>query len=242
MLLYSNGNSHSAAAEAVNTHAWACDDGLYWALGRQPHPDNERVSYSCELANWLGAVLRLDAQAGCSNARIMRTTRQWIADHQDVLSDTFMLIQWTTWEREEWWHQGQDYQVNASGIDTVPDELQARYRQFIVDVDWRAATQQAHQDIWQFHQELKNLGIRHVMFNGNSHFGDIDNRLDWGAHYMAPYDQTQTFDSVLKAHGFATVNPQSWHFGAPAHCFWAEYLLHYIKTHQLLDRDEIPAD
>ena len=40
MILYVNGDSHAAAAEAVNPHAWAMDDGLFYGLGRMPHPDN----------------------------------------------------------------------------------------------------------------------------------------------------------------------------------------------------------
>lgn len=242
MILYVNGDSHAAAAECVTPHAWAQDDGLFWGLGRQPHPENARASFGCELANWLNAVLYLDAQAGCSNARIMRTTRQWIKDHPDALSDTFMVIQWTTWEREEWWHQGHDFQVNASGIDEVPQELQEKYRHYIIGIDWAEKTSQAHRDIWEFHCELQQLGIKHVMFNGNNHFGEIAVQKDWGTHFINPYQPQSTFDNVLKTNGFKTVNPNSWHFGPDAHCFWAEYMLQYIKDNQLLDPNEIPTN
>jgi hypothetical protein len=224
----------------VNPHAWACDDGVFWGLGKQPHPDNERASFGCELANWLYAVLYLDAQAGCSNTRIMRTTREWIAANPDAVKDCFMVLQWTTWERQEWWHNDQDYQVNASGIDHVPAELQDRYRQFIVDVDWKQCRRQAHDEIWQFHNELKQAGIRHVMFNGNSHFEGMSTQYDWGTSYIDPYNATKTYNFVLRQQGFTTVAPDSWHFGQDAHCFWGEYLLQYIKTNQLLKPDEIP--
>ena len=240
MILYVNGDSHAAAAECVNPHAWACDDGVFWGLGKQPHPDNERASFGCELANWLYAVLYLDAQAGCSNTRIMRTTREWIAANPDAVKDCFMVLQWTTWERQEWWHNDQDYQVNASGIDHVPAELQDRYRQFIVDVDWKQCRRQAHDEIWQFHNELKQAGIRHVMFNGNSHFEGMSTQYDWGTSYIDPYNATKTYNFVLRQQGFTTVAPDSWHFGQDAHCFWGEYLLQYIKTNQLLKPDEIP--
>lgn len=235
MILYVNGDSHAAAAECVNPHAWAEDDGLFWGLGRRPHPDNERASFGCELANHLYAILRLEAQAGCSNTRIIRTTRQWINEHPDALDDTFMVIQWTTWEREEWWHEGHDFQVNASGIDEVPPELQERYKQFIVNVDWEICRQRAHEEIWAFHNELKNLGVRHVMFNGNNHFEGILDQKDWGLSYMDPYDSKMTFDQVLKNNNFKTVNPESWHFGPDAHCFWAEYVLQYIRNNNLLN-------
>ena len=234
MILYVNGDSHAAAAEAVTPCSWAQDDGLYWGLGRRPHPENERASFGCELANHLYAILDLDAQAGCSNARIIRTTKSWVENNLNRLEDVFLVIQWTTWEREEWWHNGQDYQVNASGIDHVPPELEDRYKQFVVGIDWNACTQQAHNEIWQFHQYLRDRGVRHLMFNGNNDFSRIHNRQDWGAAYIGPYDPDQTYNAILLQNGFKTVHPHSWHFGPAAHCFWAEYLLQYINNNQLI--------
>ena len=240
MILFVNGDSHAAAAEAVNPHAWAQDDELYWALGQRPHPDNERVSFGCELANSLNAVLECAAQSGSSNARIMRTTKQWLKSQTDI-QNLFVVIQWSTWERQEWFMDGTWWQVNASGVDHVPPDLQSRYRRFVSEIDWHHCRQQAHDEIWSFHQELQAQKIRHVMFNGNNHFGDITSRRDWGARYMHPYLGEKTLDSVLKNHGFQTVNANSWHFGPDAHCFWADYLLQYMIDNQLLDANEIPT-
>jgi len=241
MILYVNGCSHAAAAEAVNSHSWASDDGLYWGLGQQPHPDNERVSFGCEMANCLNAILYLDAQAGGSNARIIRTTRSWLHE-QTNHDDVFVVLQWSTWERQEWLHEDTWYQVNASGIDSVPSIFAERYRNFVADVNWHRVQQQAHDEIWQFHNELKLNGVRHVMFNGNSHFGDIAQAHDWGRCYMAPYDADQTYDRVLKNNGFCTVNANSWHFGADAHCFWAQHVLQYINDNNLIAPNEIRTD
>ena len=239
MILYVNGDSHAAAAECVNPHAWAEDDGMYYSLGQQPHPDNERASFGCELANWLNAILYLDAQAGGSNARIMRTTREWL-QRQNNVRDIFVVLQWSTWERQEWLHDGVWWQVNASGTDHVPHEFEDRYKQFVVDVDWNAVEQQAHQEIWEFHNELKLNNVRHLMFNGNNCFAGLEVN-DWGNCYIDPYDHTKTYTNVLKNAGFNTVNPNSWHFGHDAHCFWAEYMLQYIKDNKLLDPNEIPT-
>jgi hypothetical protein len=233
MILYVNGDSHAAAAEAAVPHAWAKDDEFFWGLGQRPHPENERVSFGCELANQLYAILQCDAQAGGSNRRIIRTTRQWLLDQENV-KDLFLVLQWSTWEREEWFDGNDDWvQVNASGIDEVPEHFKQRYKEYIVDIDWKKCTETAHETIWQFHQELKAQGIRHVMFNGNNHFGGLPPR-DWGTSYIGPYDPAQTYDSVLRSHGFTTVSPESWHFGADAHCFWGNYLLQYINNNQLL--------
>ena len=235
MIVYVNGDSHAAAAECVNPHAWACDDGLYWGLGQQPHPDNLRASFGCELANYLDAILVCEAQAGGSNDRIIRTTRNWIDQNQSVLTDTLMVIQWSTWEREEWSHDGTQYQVGASGTDSVPPALQEKYRHYIVGLDWTEKTRQAHDQIWRFHQELAKQGIRHVMFNGNNDFAQTQNRMNWGTNYIRPYDSEYTYDRVLKNNGFPTVNSDSWHFGPSAHCFWANYLLQYINNNKLLE-------
>ena len=40
MILYVNGDSHAAGAEAATPHGFAEDDGECWGMGRQPHPDN----------------------------------------------------------------------------------------------------------------------------------------------------------------------------------------------------------
>ena len=234
MILYVNGDSHAAAAEAVNPHAWAADDSMYWALGQRPHPDNERVSFGCELANHLNAVLVCDAQAGCSNDRIIRTTRRWLNDCNN-LDDVFVVLQWSTWEREEWFYQGEYYQVGASGTDSVPVPLQEQYRHYIVGLDWTEKTKTAHDQIWRFHQELQDQNIPHVMFNGNTDFSKSQNRMNWSKQYLGPYDPKMTFNQVLRDQGFATVRPESWHFGADAHCFWAKYLLQYMSDHQLLE-------
>lgn len=234
MILYVNGDSHAAAAECVNPYAWAEDDGMYWGMGQQPHPDNLRASFGCELANRLNAVLVCEAQAGCSNDRIIRTTRDWIEQNQASLQDTLFVIQWSTWEREEWLCNNMYYQVGASGLDSVPAELQEKYRHFILGLDWAEKTRQAHDQIWRFHQELNEQGIRHVMFNGNNHFAQAQNRMDWGRNYIRPYDSESTYDRVLKNNGFQTVNLNSWHFGPRAHYFWAEYLLQYITDNKLI--------
>jgi len=241
MILYVNGDSHAAAAECVNSHAWACDDELFWGLGRQPHPDNERASFGCELANWLNAILYLDAQAGGSNHRIIRTTRNWLAQQESV-DDVFVVVQWSTWERQEWLYEGEWWQVNASGLDHVPDELHDQYREFVIGVNWEEATEYSHQLIWNFHQELQEKNIKHLFFNGNSDFSKIKRQRSWHDCYIAPYDPAQTYTSVLKNNGFATVAPESWHFGPDAHCFWAEYLLQYINSRNLINSNEISTN
>ena len=230
MIVYVNGDSHAAAAECVTPYAWAEDDGLYWGLGQRPHPDNLRASFGCELANHLNAILVCEAQAGCSNDRVIRTTREWVKYNTADL----VIIQWSTWEREEWFHNNAWWQVNASGIDHVPQDLQEKYKHYIMGIDWQEKTKLAHKTIWNFHQELLKQNINHVFFNGNNDFSKIQIKQDWGVSYINPYDPKYTLNAVLRHAGFKTVSPQSWHFGPDAHCFWGNYMLQYITDNKLL--------
>lgn len=235
MILYVNGDSHTAAAEAVNQHAFAEDDAQLFYLGRAPHPANLAVSWGRVLADTLKSTFKCDAESASSNARILRTARAWAHAHQHR-RDHVMIIQWSTWEREEWFINGQLYQINASGIDLVPDDHRDRYLQFIANVDWSQKQQDAHQDIWNFHQELKDFGIPHLFFNGNSWFDfkHKSTRQDWGASYIGPYDPNCTYDQWLKRHGHDTVAPNSWHFGREAHAAWARFVLQYCIANRLV--------
>ena len=227
MIIYVNGDSHTAAAEAVNPHAFAEDDGKYFYMGRAAHPDNLAVSWGKLLSLSLQSGLKCDAESASSNARIIRTTRQYLST-KSATEDVLVIIQWSTWEREEWLHNGVYYQVNASGIDHVPPELQEKYRNYIIGIDWQYKTEQAHQTIWAFHKDLEEQGIRHIFFNGNNSFGGIKDKQDWGTSYIDPYDPNGTFSAKLELAGIQTVAPDSYHFGKDGHSFFNRFMLQYI--------------
>ena len=233
MILYVNGDSHTAAAEAVNPHAFAEDDNKYFSLGRRPHPDNLAVSWCTLLAKELNATLVCDAESASSNTRIIRTTRNWLNNAAN-LQDLLVIIQWSTWEREEWLIDGTYYQVTASGTDTVPESHQKRYRDWILDMIWYRKTLQAHEDIWEFHRELQGLNVKHIFFNGNNDFSMLLEEKSWGLNYIQPYELEGTFDARLRAFGQDTVNPDSWHFGPEGHRLWQRFMLHYITSNSLV--------
>lgn len=242
MILYANGCSHTAAAEAAVPDVFAVDDGRH-GIDRRPHPANLAVSWCTRVAHKLGMDLVCQAESGGSNPRIIRTTKQWVESNPDLWADTLVVIQWTTWEREEWLHKGTWYQVNASGLDWVPEDLKNRYRQFVVDIDWNLATQRCHDQAWELHQWLANKSIRHVFFSGHSTFSDIQNQLDWGKYYMDPYTRESSYHNWLIQNGGTYVNAQSYHFDAASHRLWAEHVLQYINRNQILTPiDEIPTD
>jgi hypothetical protein len=235
MILYVNGDSHTAAAEAVNPHAFAEDDPRLIHLHRLPHPDNLAVSWGRLLSNITKSMFRCDAESAASNDRIIRTTNAWLDANEKDWYRTTVIIQWSTWEREEWLIDGTYYQVGASGIDDVPPAHQQRYKEFVAGIDWTAKTYDAHDKIWALHQRLEEIKIPHVFFNGNNHFESIakEHRKDWGSCYIGPYNPDQTYDSVLKRGGYATVAPNSWHFGKDGHSFWAKFMLQYCIANKI---------
>ena len=229
MKLYVNGDSHAAAAEAVNSHAFAEDDSRYFYLGRAPHPENAVVGWPTVLARTVKAVLHNDSESASSNTRILRTTRNWLEINHRWLPEIVVMIGWSTWEREEWLIDDVYYQVNASGLDHVPAAYRSHYRDYIAGIDWAECAREQHELIWDFHRQLVDLGVRHVFFNGNNHFASVpeDQRRDWAGHYVLPYLADYTYDQWLKSHGYTTVTADSWHFGADAHAAWARFMLQY---------------
>ena len=227
MILYINGDSHTAGAEAVNTHAFAEDDPELTYLGRLPHPANLAVTWGKLLGETFKAGFHCDAESASSNARILRTTRQRLEQFKNY-DNILVIIQWSTWEREEWLHNGIYYQVGASGLDHVPTELQEKYKQYIVDLDWNQKIEQAHSEIWELHKELESQNIKHVFFNGNNNFSTVREHLDWGNNYIDPYNPSKTFDAIIRSAGIDTVAPNSWHFGKDGHSFFHRFMLQYI--------------
>lgn len=235
MKLYTNGDSHTAAAEAVNPHAFAEDDTNYFYLGRAPHPANWQHGWSKRLAETLQATLHTDAESASSNARIMRTTRDWITANQKWLPETVMVIQWSTWERVEKEIDGKMYQLTASGQDHVPEHFRDQYRLWISNLDWSQCMQEWHSKIYELHLELTEMSVAHIFFNGNNDFAQLDVTLKkpWDHCFIGAYDSDYTFNSWLRRHGFDTVSPDSWHFGPDAHAAWANFVLQYGIKHNI---------
>jgi len=233
MILYVNGDSHTAAAEAVNSHAFAEDDAALAHLGRLPHPDNLSVSWGRQLSLTIKSGFHCEAESASSNSRILRTTRAWLKNYQHY-DNLLMIIQWSTWEREEWLYNRTYYQVGSSGTDGVPPEAAERYRNYIVGTNWKQKTLEAHNDIWAFHLELEQQNIKHVFFNGNNDFSQITDHHDWGHNYIGPYDPKSTYDSIIRAQGIETVAPTSWHFGKDGHSCFHRFILNYIMKNKFI--------
>jgi hypothetical protein len=201
LILYVNGDSHSFGHDAGGPGA----------------------SYGKHLADKLKAKFVCQATAGGSNSKILRTTREYLKTN----TPNCIVIGWSTWEREEWLHNGQYFSVNGSGHNNLPKELQQQYKNWLISKDHNclADEQLAHQEIWALHLELIEKKIPHLFFNCYLYFENIsifkEPKFDWNNNYLDPYGDN-TYWNYLNSQGFKSNN---WHhFGADAHRAWANYL------------------
>jgi len=196
-MLYVNGDGHASAAEAVNSHVFAHNDPSLFYMGRAPHPENLAVSWGKLLSVTLRSAFRCDAEGASTNARIIQTTQEWLADAGRGHPDLLVIIQWPP-------------------VDSVP------------------TLQQAHDDIWKFHQELQERSIRHIFFNTSMDFGSVTKKKDWGINYIGPYDSNSTYNAIMQAKNIDTVMPNSDYFGQDGHSVFFRFVLDYIIKHKFI--------
>lgn len=82
MILYVNGDVHSAGAHAVAPFTTAEEDFDLWYLGAAPHPKNQDASYGARLASILKARLILDTETGGNTAKIIAGAKKFIGSNK----------------------------------------------------------------------------------------------------------------------------------------------------------------
>jgi hypothetical protein len=210
MILYVNGDSHSYGHDA----------------------GGPEFCYGKILADRLGAVLRLDATPAASNAKIIRTTRDYLKTNRP----NAIIIGWSTWERTEWLYGNEYYQFSAgNGLwANWPNEVKEQYKKFVIDrsTNFLNNAFQAHEELWNFYNEIKSYDIPFVFFNCYSNFKHIiaygKPQYEWGGKYINPYDENFTYYFWLKNQGYQPSNPEFYHYGADGQAAWAEFLLPHL--------------
>lgn len=206
-MIYINGDSHS--------YGYGLDSNKRFGNLVAEHFDQKCINQSL---------------IGASNDYILRTSRRYLQKFRPNL----VIIGWSTWEREEWEHQGQYYNVNSSGYNSLPVELQDRYKIWIADqneTSLQIKSDHWHREIWQWHCELKQKNISHVFFNCMYNFFNAQPQ-DWNRCYIEPYQNDYSYYWYLKKRGYQT--DECYHYRADGHACWAEFLIKYIKENQLL--------
>jgi len=225
MNIYINGDSHSAGAELVKDYCFARDDPAYAHLGELAHPECLNLSYGFRLAKTLNAGFFCEAISASSNARILKTTQQFLKNMPK--SETAIIIGWSTWEREEWAHGDSVYQITASGSDQVPFDLEPQYKEWVMRQTPGEVVRKEnywHEKIHNLHKELQHRHIKHMFFNSYNYFGNVENQVDWNDCYIDPYNQSGTYWHWCEARGHQPVNG-GYHYGIDAHIAWSKHIL-----------------
>lgn len=216
MILYVNGDSNCCGTELKDpTKSW-------------PHL----------LANMLGAQLINDSRAGASNTRILRLTNDFLSDLQ--AKDVLVIVGTTSWEREEWTHDGQFYNVNSSTKPQIlPEKLRDKFRQWVMDQNDHVRALKSngfHEQFFQLHQRLESSNIKHVFFNGFNPFMDGTDfksfdKADWNKNFLDPYGMEYCYYWYLKNQGHEPT--AGFHHLEDAQAKWAEFLYQYLKDNIL---------
>ena len=231
MILYVNGDSHSAGAQAVNDYCFANDDFAKVALGRKPHPDNLEVSWGMQLSKMLKLALVCDAEAASSNERILRTTYSFLETlDQKRYPYVMIIIGWSNWERTEFLNSNNEYiQINPS-FEPEEDELLPAFKKYVRETKYAVKQTEWHNKIWELHQVLEEKKIPHLFFNANDSFQGIK-PLDWNNCYVDPYNINSCYTNWIKAKGFKC---NDWyHYGPDAHLSWAQHLFTWLTKNNI---------
>ena len=212
MILYVNGDSHSYGHDA----------------------GGPEFCYGKILADRLGAALHLDATVGASNAKIMRTTRDYLKTN----SPDAIIIGWSTWERTEWLYDNEYYQfTGGSQIRPYwPEEVKEQYKKFVIDRsnNFLNNASQAHIEIWNFYNEMKSYNIPFVFFNCYANFKHVVAygmpEFEWGSEFIGPYDENFTYYFWLEKQGYHPSRSEFYHYGADGQAAWADFLYPYLTA------------
>ena len=215
MILYVNGDSHSAGHDA----------------------GGPEFAYGMHIADLLGYDYVCKAQPGCSNDSIIYRTLRYLESN----TPDFLIIGWSTWERETWYWNNIPYNFTASGTDSVHPMLEDFYKEWVIDSSKETVQRQKERDnhikIYLLHKLLQSKKIKHLFFNCyNYFFFNVqynEERYNWGhlnQNYIDPYNKNFTYYFWLEQQGYRPSNPKYFHYGADAHKAWAEFLLPKVQT------------
>lgn len=93
MILYVNGDAHSAGAHAQVPFSCAEEDADLWWMGAAPHPLNQDVCYATRLANTLKARLVLDTETGGTVDQIIAGCTKFVGSNK-FLEPIIVVIGW----------------------------------------------------------------------------------------------------------------------------------------------------
>lgn len=216
MLLYVNGDSHSCGHDA---------GGIEFSYGKI-------------IAKELNSDFICDAEIACDNDTVISKTTKFL----ETNTADFIIIGWSTWERECWSYNNEKFYVAGGGHNILPEQLQERYKKYVIDTaspeGQRRKEKENYNKIWDFHCFLKSKNIKHLFFNCFSYFhytywwkeDSPKDQQKWYPFYIDPYNKHMTYFYWLQEAGYKPSNPKYYHYGPDAHQAWAYFLLLKIQN------------
>jgi hypothetical protein len=210
------------------------DSNMYPActeVPETPDPGNLVSIFS----NAMQMPFRCWSKNGASNYWIQTHLDYFLAD-PDRDPDTFVLIGWTSVEREEWPWLYSNISVCGGPDFGIPEPMQAKYIQWkhtLTDDYMQACRDIWHERIYQVHEQLRDLSIQHLFWTTYDNFKAVQDRKDWHGNFYKPYDEHGCMCKFLDINGVDTINGDPFHYDQAAHNFWAQELYNYNRKHIL---------
>lgn len=210
------------------------DSNVYPACTESEQPI-DRTNMVPVFAEELSQPYRCWGKNGASNYWIQTHVDYFLAD-PNWSRDTFLLIGWTSWEREEWPWLYNNISVCGGPDFGVPVAMKARYEQWKTTLTrdyMRACLEIWHERIYQVHEALRDSGVPHLFWTTYDNFKDLSDHRDWHGNFYKPYDPDGCMCKWFAANGVQAIHGDPFHYDTQAHQAWGTELATYTKTHLL---------
>lgn len=184
-----------------------------------------------------------DAVGGGSNARIFRTTIEWLSTNHERLADTFVTIMWTEPERFEFVSlDGRMINIIANGVLTGGAEekyLMKFTNEYLAKNDLNSVNNLNL--MFALSSILDSLGVRYIFLNAFrfAHFYTIDQLASNPIRTLSKIPAVDKylndewcFEKLLTQHEHP--HTQFLHFNEEAHKFYASKVLEWINNEKIL--------
>jgi len=184
------------------------------------------------VAEHFNLQLKIVALPGASNHWLLRQ----IKIHCDENPKDFILVNWQTEDRDEWQDSaGKYHQITAHSLN-LPAEFKERYQQWVLSLTEQRLDelkQAWHDNIFTLHNQLNNSKIKHLFFNYMYSLRKPKQTIDWHNSFVGPYDNNSSWYWYLV--NCCGIQADEWyHFKQDGHEAWAEFLINYIQSNNLL--------
>jgi hypothetical protein len=194
----------------------------------QPIDGNNMVP---EFSRLMDQPFRCWGKNGASNYWIETHLEYFLADRSSF-DRPFLLIGWTSFEREEWPWLYNNISVCGGPDFGMPEPMKAKFNQWKNKLNgdyYRDRAQFWHDCIYQIHLNLQKLDIPHLFWTTYINFKEIANQQDWHGSFFQPYEENGCMSRFLESQGVRSIENDPWHYGPEAHATWAQALYNYSQ-------------